>query len=74
MVQATQKEEVIHALFGMYVIKQIQKEFPEWFNDDFYAKLYRACKKAFDAECRIIDWIFEAGELTFCQRMSWWSS
>jgi ribonucleoside-diphosphate reductase beta chain len=65
VVQATQKEEVIHALFGMYVIKQIQKEFPEWFNDDFYAKLYRACKKAFDAECRIIDWIFEAGELEF---------
>jgi ribonucleoside-diphosphate reductase beta chain len=65
VVQATQKEEVIHALFGMYVIKQIQKEFPEWFNDDFYAKLYRACKKAFDAECRIIDWMFEAGELDF---------
>ena len=47
------------------MIKQIQKEFPEWFNEEFYAKLYRACKKAFEAECNIIDWIFEAGELDF---------
>jgi ribonucleoside-diphosphate reductase beta chain len=65
VVQATQKEEVIHALFGMYVIKQIQKEFPDWFNDDFYTKLHRACKKAYEAECRIVDWMFEAGELEF---------
>jgi ribonucleoside-diphosphate reductase beta chain len=65
VVQATQKEEVIHALFGMYVIKQIQKEFPDWFNEDFYAKLSRACKKAYEAECNIIDWMFEAGELDF---------
>jgi ribonucleoside-diphosphate reductase beta chain len=65
VVQATQKEEVIHALLGVYLIKQIQKEFPEWFNEEFYAKLYRACKKAFESECNIIDWIFEAGELDF---------
>jgi ribonucleoside-diphosphate reductase beta chain len=65
VVQATQKEELIHALFGAYVIKIIQKEFPEWFNDDFYNKLQRACKKAYDAEERIIDWMFEAGDLPF---------
>ncbi len=65
VVQATQKEEVIHALLGVYIIKQVQQEFPEWFNDDFYAKLYRACKKAHEAECNIIDWIFENGELSF---------
>jgi ribonucleoside-diphosphate reductase beta chain len=68
VVQATQKEEVIHALFGVYIIKQIQKEFPEWFNEDFYEKLYRACKKANEAECKIIDWIFQAGELPFMSK------
>ncbi len=68
VVQATQKEEVIHALFGVYIIKQIQKEFPEWFNEDFYEKLYRACKKANEAECKIIDWIFAAGELPFMSK------
>jgi ribonucleoside-diphosphate reductase beta chain len=65
VVQATAKEETLHALFGVYVIKQVKKEFPDWFNDDFYQKLYRACKKAFEAECNIIDWIFEKGDLTF---------
>lgn len=65
VVQATQKEETIHAMLGVYIIKQVQKEYPEWFNEQFYAKLYRASRKAFDAECKIIDWIFENGELSF---------
>lgn len=65
VVQATQKEEVIHALLGVYIIKQVQKEFPEWFNEDFYSKLYRACKKAYESESMIIDWIFEKGDLSF---------
>jgi ribonucleoside-diphosphate reductase beta chain len=68
VVQATQKEELIHALFGAHIVKQVQKEFPEWFNEDFYAKLYRACKKAFDAECKIVDWIFETGDLEFLSK------
>lgn len=68
VVQATQKEEQIHALLGVYLIKQIRKEFPDWFNEDFYEKLYRACKKAYLAEERIIDWIFEAGELPFLSK------
>lgn len=65
VVQATQKEELIHALFGAHVIRIIQKEFPEWFNDDFNAKLHRACKKAYVAEEQIIEWMFEKGELSF---------
>lgn len=68
VVQATQKEELLHALFGAHVIKIIQKEFPDWFNNDFYEKLYRACKKAYQAECNIIDWIFEKGDLPFLTR------
>ena len=68
VVQATQKEEVIHSLLGVYLIKQIQKEYPEWFNDDFYAKLQRACAKAYEAEAKIVDWIFEAGDLKFLNK------
>ena len=55
----------VHAMFGAAIIKYIRDEFPDWFNDHFYDKLYRACKKAYESECRIIDWIFEAGELSF---------
>jgi ribonucleoside-diphosphate reductase beta chain len=68
VVQATQKEEVIHAMLGVCILKHIQAEYPEWFNDSFYEKIYRASRKAFEAESEIIDWIFEAGELSFLSK------
>lgn len=70
VVSATSKEEIVHFLLGVYLIKQIQKEFPEWFNESFYAKIYRACLKAYESECAIIDWIFEKGELDFLSKDS----
>lgn len=65
VIQATQKEEQIHALFGVKLIEIIKRENPDWFNDAFKAKLSRACKKAYEAEVKIIDWIFELGDLDF---------
>jgi ribonucleoside-diphosphate reductase beta chain len=65
VVQATQKEELIHALLGVYIIKKIQNEYPQWFDKDFYNKIVSASHKAYTAECGIIDWIFEDGELSF---------
>lgn len=65
VVQATQKEELIHAMLGVYLINCIKAEHPEWFNDNFYQKLYRASEKAFIAESAIVDWIFEKGDLPF---------
>lgn len=65
VVQATQKEEVVHAMLGVYLIKKIREEFPEWFDDEFYEVVYAACQKSFEAEVGIIDWIFEDGELDF---------
>jgi ribonucleoside-diphosphate reductase beta chain len=65
VVQATQLEEVVHSLFGAFLLNLIKKEYPEWFNDSFYGKLARAAKKAYEAEERIVDWIFSAGELSF---------
>jgi ribonucleoside-diphosphate reductase beta chain len=68
VVQETQKEEGVHALLGVYIINQIKKEFPQWFDEAFYHKIYNACQKAFVAESDIIDWIFEAGELDFLSK------
>ncbi len=65
VVQATQKEEQLHAMFGAYLITEIKKEQPGWFDEDFYKKIERACKKAYVAELEIIKWIFEQGELDF---------
>lgn len=64
VIQATQQEEQIHANFGIDLIKIIKEENPDWFNEEFYNKLYRACKKALDSEIKIIDWIFEQGEIS----------
>lgn len=64
-VQSTQKEELIHGLFGAKLIQIIKEEFPEWFNEEFDEKIIRACKKAYQSELKIVDWIFEQGELEF---------
>ena len=53
---------------GAYIINLIKKENPEWFNQDFYKTIERACKKAYTAEENIIDWIFELGELSFLSK------
>lgn len=70
IVEATMKEEIIHAQLGMYLINLIKKEYPEWFDDEFYAKIYRACIKAYEAEKKIIDWIFESGDIDSISRES----
>ena len=65
VVEATSKEEQIHGDFGIDVIKIIQKEHPEWFNEEYHAMIQQLCEDAFVAESKIVDWIFEAGEIDF---------
>lgn len=65
VVEATSKEEQIHGMFGIELIKIIQNEHPEWFDDGFVSGVQEACRQSFEAESGIVDWIFEAGELDF---------
>jgi len=65
VVEATSKEEDIHGNFGAELINIIKKENPEWFDKEFEDLIYSACRKAYRAECGILDWIFEQGELSF---------
>src|SRR5690606_21199286 len=65
VVAATQKDELVHAQFGIELINITKGENPEWFNDGFLRKIQLACKKAYEAEEKIIDWIFEEGDLDF---------
>lgn len=64
-VEATSKEEQIHGLFGAELINILRNERPEWFDQTHEKAVYQICREAFDAECAIIDWIYEAGELPF---------
>ena len=68
VVEATSKEEEIHGNFGAEIINIIKKENPEWFDEEFEDLIYSACKKAYTAECGILDWIFEKGELKFLSK------
>ena len=68
VVEATSKEEDIHGNFGVEIINIIKAENPEWFDEDFENLIYSACKKAYKAECGILDWIFESGELEFLKK------
>ena len=68
VVEATSKEEEIHGNFGAEIINIIKKENPDWFDEEFEDLIYSACKKAYTAECGILDWIFEKGELNFLSK------
>ena len=68
VVEATSKEEEIHGNFGAEIINIIKKENPEWFDKEFEDLIYSACMKAYIAECDILEWIFEKGELKFLSK------
>jgi ribonucleoside-diphosphate reductase beta chain len=65
VVEATSKEEQIHGDFGIDLIKILQKEQPQWFTEEYKVSIQEMCKKAYEAECDIVDWIFEEGEVDF---------
>jgi ribonucleotide reductase beta subunit family protein with ferritin-like domain len=65
VIQATRSEEDLHAKAGAYIISLVKKQCPEIFTQEFYDTITRACKKAFSAEEKIVDWIFQNGEIDF---------
>lgn len=67
-VEATSKEEQIHGLFGIDIVNIIKKEHPEWFDDETYKLIIDSSHEAMEAEARVLDWIFENGELDFLPR------
>ncbi|MCS3629180.1 ribonucleoside-diphosphate reductase beta chain [Salinibacter ruber] len=67
-VEATSKEEQIHGLFGVELMNIIREEHPEWFGPAFEQEVRAACEEAYDAEQKVLDWIFADGELDFLPR------
>jgi ribonucleoside-diphosphate reductase beta chain len=71
-VQATSKEEDIHARFGIELINIIKEEHPEIFTEEFERELEALARESIVAEDSIIAWIFDhneefAGEMYVCQ-------
>lgn len=65
VIEATSKEEQIHGLFGIELVNILRAEHSEWFDEDMEELILTEAKKAYASEEKVIDWIFEKGELDF---------
>jgi ribonucleoside-diphosphate reductase beta chain len=64
-VEATSKEEQVHALFGIELVNIIKRENPNWFDEEYANEVLKMCQDALEAEIGVIDWIYEGGDLDF---------
>ena len=64
-VEATSKEENIHAEFGFDLVNTIKRENPDWWDDELIEDIIDATIDAYDAEAEIVEWMFELGDLDF---------
>lgn len=65
VIEATSAEENIHGLFGEHLIRILREERPEWFDEEMNHIVNGAAIKAYKAEVKILDWIYELGDLEF---------
>lgn len=64
-VEATSKEEDIHARFGFEIVNIIKRENPEWWTKETISEINRLSKEAYKAEAAIVDWIYGDIDLDF---------
>lgn len=58
-VKYTRNEETLHAYFGAGIIREMRVEYPELFDADLEARIMEEVGVAYEAESRMIDWMFE---------------
>jgi ribonucleoside-diphosphate reductase beta chain len=63
IVKWTSIDESIHFNIGVEIVKIIRTEFPEMFDEELHHLVYKACTKSIYHEKRLLDWVFEHGEL-----------
>lgn len=59
----TSVDEQVHANAGIYIINQIKKEFPEFFDEKTQNSIVALVKKSIEVETEILNWIFAQGEI-----------
>jgi len=60
----TSIDEQVHANAGIYLINKIKEEYPEVLDGQTMARITDMVKESIEIEERIINWIFEEGELS----------
>ncbi len=66
----TSIDEQVHANAGIWLINKIKEEFPELPGEEMIQKIISMVKESIEIEERIIDWIFEDGDLDFLSKQS----
>jgi len=61
-VEATSKEENLHAMFGFDIVNIIKDENPHWWTDDLVDYIKEITYEARDAELEVIEWMYENGD------------
>ena len=62
-IEATSKEEEVHANFGFELVNKIKEENPKWWDQDIIDRVIKMAHEAFETEDKILDWIYENGDL-----------
>ena len=61
-IEATSKEENVHGLFGVELLRLLRTEHPEALGEGFQEEALRLAQGLFRAEEALLDWLFSAGE------------
>ena len=64
-VEATSKEEDVHARFGFDLVNIIKSENPDWFDKNTTNTINSLCRQAYKAEADIVEWIYGEEDLAF---------
>lgn len=64
----TSIDEQVHANAGIYLINKIKEEYPDLLNKQTVQDIQQMVKDSVQVEERIIDWIFEEGDLDIIRR------
>ena len=59
--RTTATEENVHYLFGIDLVNIIKKEYPQLWDEYLVELINKNIMAAYEAELKLIDWIFEAG-------------
>jgi ribonucleoside-diphosphate reductase beta chain len=59
----TSVDEQIHANAGIYIVNEIKREFPEFFDENTISEIRATVAHSIEVEGEILDWIFADGEI-----------
>lgn len=67
-IEATSKEEEIHAKFGFNLFSILREEHSEYLDEEFMLLFKELSQNAIQSELEILEWIFSEGDLDFIKK------